>query len=188
MWTDTLTHTHKYGNKAQRRSVPSCILCNNVLFLPVFSPPPPSVSLASHDELDVIFPFFPLNLGEQKQASICACLCVCTVWCTRMCVCVRVFMWAAAKCFHHDVISLLCLPSALLPFLLHHRVPCTHTHTHTDAQEKHIVVRIYFDMQRRRVKVSPRSRYGRDVHKFQVVWICLWMRLWYWYLSLEELK
>lgn len=186
MGTDTLTHTHKYGNKAQRRSVPSCILCNNVLFLPVFSPPPPSVSLASHDELDVIFPFFPLNLGEQKQASICACLCACTVWCTRMCACVCVYV-SCCQMFPpwRDLTAL--LASCSSSFSPPSPSPL-HTYAHTDAQEKHIVVRIYFDMQRRRLKVFPRSRYGRDVHKFQVVWICLWMRPWCWYLSLEELK
>lgn len=140
MWTDTLTHTHKYGNKAQRRSVPSCILCNNVLFLPVFSPPPPSVSLASHDELDVIFPFFPLNLGEQKQASICACLCVCTVWCTRMCVCVCVCLCellpnVSTMTWSHCSACLLLffLFSSITESLAHTR---TRTQTHTDAHRR----------------------------------------------------
>lgn len=133
MWTDTLTHTHKYGNKAQRRSVPSCILCNNVLFLPVFSPPPPSVSLASHDELDVIFPFFPLNLGEQKQASICACLCVCTVWCTRMCVCVCVCLCELLP--NVSTMTWSHCSACLLLFFLFSSITesLAHTHTHTDA-------------------------------------------------------
>lgn len=142
MWTDTLTHTHKYGNKAQRRSVPSCILCNNVLFLPVFSPPPPSVSLASHDELDVIFPFFPLNLGEQKQASICACLCVCTVWCTRMCVCACVCVYVSCCQMFPPWRDL----TALLAFCSSSFSPPSpsplHTHAHRRTRETHCCTHI----------------------------------------------
>lgn len=62
--------------------------------------PPSSVSSASHDGLDVIFPFFPLKTGEQKLACV--------------------LMWANAKCFYNDVMLLLCSPPAPLPLLLHH--------------------------------------------------------------------
>lgn len=66
-------HTHPRGPGFLSRTL--YVLCNSVVFLPVFSSSP--VSLASHDELDVIFPFPPQNCSMKTCWPACVCVCVC---------------------------------------------------------------------------------------------------------------
>lgn len=126
------------------------VLCNSFLFVPVFWPTPPSsVSLASHDKLDVIYPCFPWK-PENKNRPGCVHVCVHSI-----CVCVYV---SSCQMFPQwrDLTSLLASCSSPSPSRW---VSCSlkealHTHTH----QWNTVIRVHLGMQTRRITFQMHAK------------------------------